>query len=135
MNTYAQLRVSLMTEFTLKAGPHLRSLWADLIEMEAAADESTLSAAREQALRRLLALSAAAGAANAHDVQTLGHTLRLLVMTTTHVRDATHHECFDALCRTMRELTESLYAITAPPPLSGRERQPAESALVESCAD
>jgi len=117
-----------MTEFKLKAEPHLRSLWADLMKMEAAADESTLFVAREQALRRLLALSSAAGAANAREVQTLGHALRLLVITITQVRDATNYECFDALYKKMRELAEALYAIKAPP-LSERERQPAETAL------
>jgi hypothetical protein len=135
MKTYDPLRFSLMTEFTLKAGPHLRSLWADLMEMEAAADEAALSVAREQAVRRLLALGAAAGAVNAQEVRTLSHTLRLLVTTATQVRDATNYECFDALYKKMRELTEALYAIKPPPPLSERERQPAESALVESCAD
>ena len=128
MKTYDPLRFSLMTEFKLKAEPHLRSLWADLMKMEAAADESTLFVAREQALRRLLALSSAAGAANAREVQTLGHALRLLVITITQVRDATNYECFDALYKKMRELAEALYAIKAPP-LSERERQPAETAL------
>jgi hypothetical protein len=129
MKTYDPLRFSLMTEFKLKAEPHLRSLWADLMELEAAADQSTLFVAREQALRRLLALSSAAGAANAREVQTLGHALRLLVITITQVRDATNYECFDSLYKKMRELAEALYAIKAPP-LSERERQPAETALV-----
>ncbi len=135
MKTYDRLRFSLMTEFKLKAEPHLRSLWADLMEMAAAADESTLSAAREQALRRLLALSSAAGAANAHEVQTLGHALGLLVITTTHVRDASNYEVFDALCKKARELTEALHAIQAPPPPSERERQLAETPLVEFSAN
>jgi len=130
MKTYDHLRFSLMTGFKLKAEPHLRSLWADLMELEAAADESALFVAREQALRRLLALSSAAGAANARKVQTLGHALRHLVNTTTQVRDATNYECFDALYKKTRELTEALYAIKAPPPLSECERQPAETALV-----
>jgi hypothetical protein len=134
MKTYDPLRFSLTTEFTLKAGPHLRSLGADLMELEAAADESTLVAAREQALRRLLALSSAAGAANAHEVQTLAHALRLLIMTTTHVRDASNYGCFDALYKKMRELTEAVHAIKAPP-VSERERQPAETALVEFSAN
>lgn len=129
MKTYDPLRFSLMTEFKLKAEPHLRSLWADLMELEAASDESTHFVAREQALRRLLALSSAAGAANAREVQTLGHALRLLVITITQVRDATNYECFDALYKKMCELAEALYAIKAPP-LSERERQPAETALV-----
>jgi len=123
-----------MNEFALKAGPHLRSLWADLMEMEAA-DEATLSVAREQAVRRLLALGAAAGAVNAQEVRTLSHTLRLLVTTAAQVRDATNYECFDALYKKMRELTEALYAIKAPPPLSERERQPVETELVGSCPD
>jgi transcriptional regulator NrdR family protein len=119
-----------MTEFRFKAESHLGSLWANLMEMEAAVDESTLSEAREQALCRLLALSLAAGAANAREVQTLGHTLMLLVIKTTRVRDATNYARFDALYKKTRELTEALHAIKAPPPLSECERQPAETALV-----
>ncbi len=135
MKPYDQLRFSLLTGFKLKAEPHLRSLGADLMELEAAADEFTLSVARQQALRRLLALSSAAGAANAREVQTLSHALSLLVITITQVRDATHDECFDALHKKMRELTEALCAIKAPPPLSERKRQLAETALVEFSAN
>jgi uncharacterized cupin superfamily protein len=105
------------------------------MEMAAAADESTLSAAREQALRQLLALSSAAGAANAHEVQALGHALGLLVITTTHVCDASNYEVFDALYKKARELTEALYAIKVPPPLSEHERQLTETALVEFSAN
>lgn len=135
MKTYDQLRFSLMTEFKIQAAPHLRSLWADLMEMEAAADESALFAARGQASRRLLALSSAAGAADAQEVQVLSRALRLSVMTITRVRSATNCEGFDVLYKKTLELTEALYAIKVPPPLSERERQPAEKALVESYAD
>jgi hypothetical protein len=135
MKTYNQLRFSLLAEFKLKAEPHLRSLWADLMVLEAAVDESALFVARGQASRRLLALSSAAGAANAREVQSLSRALRLLVITTTPVRDATRYACFDALYKKMRELTEALYAIKASRPLSVRERQPAETALVEFSAN
>jgi hypothetical protein len=135
MKTYEQLRFSLLTEFKLKAEPHLRSLWADLMEMEAASDESALYVARGQALRRLLALSSAAGAANANEVRMLSRALGFLVATATQVRDTTNYERFDALYKKARKLTEALYAIKTPPPLSERERQPTEAALVPSCAD
>ena len=135
MKAYGQLRFSLMTEFKLKAEPQLRSLWADLMELEAAADAFALFVAREQALRRLRALSSAAGAANAREVHTLCDALSLLVDTATQVRDATNYECFDALYKKTRELTGALSAIKAPPPLSERQRQSAETALFESGAE
>ena len=135
MKTYDQLRFSLLAELKLKAEPHLRFLWADLMVLAAAADESAFFMARRQASQRLLALSSAAGAANAREVQSLSRALRLLVITTTPVRDTTHHECFDALYKKMRELTGALYAINASPPLSERDRQPAETALVEFSAN
>ena len=131
MKTYDQLRFSLLTEFKLKAEPHVRSLWADLMVLEAAADEAALFVARGQASRRLLALSSAAGAANAREVQSLSRALRLLVITTTPVRDATNYECFDALYKKMRELAEALCVINAAPPLSQRDRQPAKTAFAE----
>jgi hypothetical protein len=135
MKTYDQLRFSLLAELKLKAEPHLRFLWADLMALEAAADESALFVARGQASQRLLALSSAADAANAREVQSLSRALRLLVITTTPVRDATSYECFDALHKKMRELTEALYAIKASRPLSEHERQPAETAFVEFSAN
>ena len=135
MKTYDQLRFSLLTEFKLKAEPHLQSLWSDLTELEAAPDEFALCLARGQAMRRLLSLSAAAGAANAKEVRRLSRALGFLVATTTQVRDATNYERFDALYRKARKLTEALNAIQGPPPLSESERQPTEAALVLSCAD
>jgi hypothetical protein len=135
MKTYDQLRFSLLAELKLKAEPLLRLLWADLMVLEAAADESALFVARGQVSQRLLALSSAAGAANAREVQSLSRALRLLVITTTPVRDATRHECFDALHKKMCELTEALYAIKASRSLSQRTRQPAETALVEFSAN
>lgn len=135
MKTYEQLRFSLLTEFKLKAEPHLRSLWADLMELEAASDESALDAARGQALRRISALSSAAGAADANEVRMLSRALGFLVATATQVRDATNYERFDALYKKARKLTEALHAIKEPPALSEREYQLTEAALVSSCAD
>jgi hypothetical protein len=135
MKTYDQLRLSLLTEFKLKAELHLRSLWADLMALEAAADESALFMARGQAFRRLLALNSAAGAANAQEVRSLSRALRLLVTTTTQVRDAGNYEVFDALYKKARELTGALYAIKAAPPRSERKRPIAETAFVEFSAN
>ncbi len=135
MKTYDQLRFSLLTEFKLKAEPHLQSLWSDLTELEAASDEFALCLARGHVLQRLRALSEAAGAANAWEVRMFSLALGFLVATTTQVRDAANYERFDALYRKARKLTEALNAIQAPPPLSERERQPTETVLVLSCAD
>jgi hypothetical protein len=131
MKTYDHLRFSVIAEFKRKAEPYLQSLWADLMELEAAADESALFVARVQASRRLLAIGSAAGAANAQEVRILCQMLRLLVVNTTQVRDVINYEVFDSLYKKMRELTEALYAIQAPSPLPERKRQPAEPAFAE----
>lgn len=135
MKTYDHLRYSIISEFKHRAEPNLRCLWADLMELEAATDESALFVARGQASRRLLALGSAAGAANAQEVRILSQALRLLVINTMQVRDEINYEYFDALYQKMRELTEALYAINAPSPLPERRRQPAETALVEFSAN
>jgi len=135
MKTYDHLRFSIITEFRRKAEPYLQSLWADLMELEAAADESSLFVARVQASRRLLALGSAAGAANAQEVRILCQMLRLLVVNTTQVRDAINYEVFDSLYKKMRDLTEALYAIEAPSSLPERKRQPIETAVTEFSAN
>ena len=135
MKTYDQLRFSLLTEFKLKAEPHLQSLWSDLMELEAASDEFALCLARGHALRRLRMLSEAASAANAWEVRMLSLALGFMVATVTQVRDETNYERFDALYGKARKLTTALNSIQAPPSLFELERQPTEPVLILSCAD
>src|SRR6266850_7937252 len=127
MNKYDQLLYSLTAEFKLRAHPLLRSVWADLMELEEAMDEPKLRDVREQARQRILALGQAACAANARDVQAHSQALAQLVTTVTPARDADHHELFDTLYQKMRELTEALYATQATPPVSGRASHPTEA--------
>jgi|ERR1043166_3120806 hypothetical protein len=132
MNNYDRFLESLLAEFKLRAHPHLRSVWADFMELVEATHEPTLRAAREQARQRLLALAQAARAVNARDVQGRSQALAQLVTTVTSTRDV---ELFDSLYQKLRELTEALYAIPASPPASGHDSRLTKAELVESCVD
>ena len=121
MNTYDRFRSSLLTEFKLKAQPHVRSLWADVVELEEARDEHAFAAALQQALHRVRVLERAAGAANAQAVQTLSETIADMLSALTSVQTAARPGSLDELHRTMNKLTEALYSINA--------------ALIESYAD
>jgi hypothetical protein len=135
INTYNRLLVSLLTEFKHQAQPHIRSLWADLLELEEATGERALSAAREQSLRRIRVLEWAAHAANAGEVQAISQTLEHMVATVPTARDGSRPELFEALHETMTKLTESLCWIEMTATTGEQAcRQPGE-ALVESCTD
>jgi hypothetical protein len=135
MNTYDRFLSSLLSEFKRKAPPHVRSLWADLMELEEAKDERALSAAREQAMRRIRVLGRAAGAANAHQVQSLGQTLELMLEVLTQAPAAARPGLFESLYETMRKLDGALYSIDVEAHVSEHAGQPTEMTLVESCAD
>lgn len=135
MNTYDRFLSSLLSEFKRKAPPQVRSLWADLMELEEATDERALSAAREQALRRIRVLGRAAGAAKAQQVQSLSQALELRLGALTQGRAAVRPELFEGLDDTMRELAEALYSIDAEDAITEPADQPTEMALVESFAD
>jgi hypothetical protein len=134
-NEYDRFLFSLTREFTLRAQPHLRSLWADVLELEEAADERALSVARDQTLRRVRTLGWAARAANAREVQALSQTVEQLVATLAPAPGATHFEFFGVLDQKMTKLTEALYAINVTTPPSEPEGQPTECELVESYAE
>jgi hypothetical protein len=132
---YDRFLFSLAREFTLRAQPHLRSLWADVLELEEATDEHALSVAREQTMRRVRTLGRAARAVNARDVQALSQTVEQLVATMAPAPGATRFEFFGLLDQKMTRLTEALYAINAETPPSEPAGQPMERELVESCAE
>jgi hypothetical protein len=135
MNTYDRFRSSLLSEFKRKAQLEVRSLWADLMELEEALDERAFFAAREQALRRIRVLGRAASAANAHQVQSPGHTLELMLVALMQAPTAARPDLFEGLYDALRKLTGALYSIDVEAPVSERAQQPDELTLVESCAD
>jgi hypothetical protein len=134
MNTYDRFQSSLLSEFKRKAQPHVRSLWADLMELSEVTTERSLSTARAQALQRIRVLERAAGAANAHHVRSLSQALELMLDDITQVLPVARPELFEALCETMRKLTEALYSIDAEAHIFEAD-QPTEMALAGSCAD
>jgi predicted component of type VI protein secretion system len=134
-NEYDRFLSSLSREFTLRAQPHLRSLWADVMELEEADDEHALAAAREQTIRRVRILGRAALAANALEVQTLSQTVERLVATMAPVPGGTRFEFFGLLDQKMTKLAEALYAIQVATPPSEPGGEPTESELVESFAE
>jgi hypothetical protein len=134
-NEYDRFLSSLAREFTLRAQPHLRSLWADVMELEEATDEHALSVAREQTMRRVRVLGRAAHAANAREMQALSQTVEQLVATLAPAPGATRFEFFGVLDQKMTKLTEALYAIKVETPPSKPEGQPTEDELVESYAE
>jgi hypothetical protein len=135
MNTYDRFLSSLLSEFQRKAQPQVRSLWADLMELAEAIDERTLSAAREQALRRIRVLGRAASVAHADQVQSPGQELELMLGALTQAPAAARPELLEGLYETMRKLTGAVYSIDVEAPVSKHARQPSELTLVESCAD
>jgi hypothetical protein len=133
MNTYDQFLSSLLSEFKRKAQPQVRCLWADLMELAEATDERSLSAAHEQALRRIRVLGRAAAAVNAGQVQSHSQALELRLRALTQAPVATRPELFEGLYETMRELDGAQYSVDAN--TSAHAAQPTETLLVESCAD
>jgi hypothetical protein len=135
MNTYDRFLSSLLSEFKRKAQPQVRSLWADLMELEEAIDEPAFAAAREQALHRIRVLGRVANSANAHPVRSLSQSLKLTLGGLMQTRAATRPELFTRLHETLWMLAATLYSIDADAPVSEHARQPDELTLVESCAD
>jgi hypothetical protein len=134
-NEYDRFLFSLTREFTLRAQPHLRSLWADVMELEEATDEHTLSIAREQTMRRVRTLGRAARAINAREVQALSQTVEQLVATMATAPGATRFEFFGVLDQKMTKLAEALYAINTATLPSEPEGQLTKGELVESYAE
>ena len=135
MNTYDRFLSSLLSEFKRKAQPQVRSLWADLMELEEAIDEPGFSAAREQALRRIRVLGRAANAAHARPVRSLSRSHELTLGALMQTRAAACPELFTRLHETMWMLAVALYSIETEPPVSEHDGQSTELTLVESCAD
>jgi hypothetical protein len=135
MNTYDRFLSSLLSEFKRKAQPQVRSLWTDLMELEGATGKRALSAAREQALRRIHVLGRAASAAHADQVQSPDHELKLMLGALTQAPAAARPKLLEGLYETMRQLTGAVYSIDVVAPVSEHAGQPTELMLVESCAD
>ena len=135
MNTYDRFLSSLLSEFKRKAQPQVRSLWADLMELAEAIDERALSAAREQALRRIRVLGRAASAAHADQVQSPSQEIELMLGSLTQAPAAARPQLLEGLYETMRKLTGAVYSIDAEAPASEHDGQPTGMTLVESCAD
>jgi hypothetical protein len=135
MSTYDLFQSSLLSEFKRDAQPQVRSLWDDLVELEAPVDEQGFFAAHEQALRRISILGRAASAANAHQVQSLGQTLKFMLGAFMRAPAAARPELFEDLTATMRELTGAVHSIDAEAFVSAHAGQPTELMLVESCTD
>jgi len=133
MKTYDRFLSTLADEFRLQAQPRLRSLWADVMELEEATYEPAFSAAREQTMHRILALGRAARAVNAHEVRALSQVLARLVTTVACTPDATRAEAFATLYQKMTEMTEALYGIH-PHTADGRDdRVPADEMELAGC--
>lgn len=135
MNPYDRFLSSLLLEFQRKAQSQVRSLWADLMELEEAIDERAFSAAREQALQRIRVLGRAANAANARPVRYLSRSLELTLGALMQTRAVACPKLFTRLYESMWMLARALYAIDADAPVPAHARQAGELTLVESCAD
>jgi hypothetical protein len=130
MNTYDRFQSSLLSEFKRQIQLQVRSLWDDLVELEVPVDEQGFSAAHEQALRRISILGQAAGAANAHQVQSLGQTLEFMLGVFMRAPAAARPEIFKDLTGTMRMLTGAAYSIDPEAPVSAHAGQLTEMMLV-----
>jgi hypothetical protein len=135
MNTHDQFLSSLLSEFKRKAQPQVRSLWADLMELEEAMDERSLSAARDQALRRIRVLGQAANAANAHPVRSLNQALEHRLGALTQARATACPELFTRLHEIVWLLADAVYSIDTDVPATEPAGQPTERMLIESHID
>jgi len=134
-NTCNHLHVSLLTQFKHQAQRHIRSIWADLLELEEAPDGPALSDAREQTQRRIRTLEWAARAAEAREVLIISQTLEDEVTAISHGRDESRPESFETLHETMTKLAEALYQIDATASADEQVCYETHDTLVESCAD
>jgi hypothetical protein len=133
MKTYDRFLSTLADEFRLQAQPRLRSLWADVMELEEATHEPAFSAAREQTMHRVLALGRAARAVHAHEVRALSQALARLVTTVACTPDATRTETFATLYQKMTEMTEALYGLHTHAVTGGDDGVPAEEMELAGC--
>jgi hypothetical protein len=135
MNAYDRFLSSLLSEFTRKAQSQLRSLWADLMELEEAIDGRSFSAAREQVLHRVRVFRQAASATNAHPVQSLSQMIehRLRVLTQTGATACP--ELFTHLHETMWTLADAVYELNVENLAFQDGGPPTDQALVASGAD
>lgn len=117
----------------MQAQPHLRSLWADVMELEGATDEPTLLLAREQTLHRVVALGRAARAAHAHGVAALSQALASLVTAVGHAPDTTREEAFAGLRQKMTEITGALYGIHRDAATGPHAEEPTEGMELVGC--
>jgi hypothetical protein len=135
MSTYDRFLSSLLSEFKRQAQPQVRSLWADLMELEEAIDETAFAAARERAVHRIRVLGRAANAANAHPVRSLSQSLKLTLGALMPTRAAACPELFTRLYETIWMLADTLYSMDGEAPVSEHAWQPDKLTLVESCTD
>jgi hypothetical protein len=135
MNTYDQFLSSLSSELKRRAQPLIRSLWADLMEVAEATDERSVSAAGEQALRRIRILGRAVRAANAGQVQSRNQALELQLRVLMQAPVAARPGLLEGVYEAMRELARAQCSIDVEAPVLENTDQPTEALLVESCTD
>ncbi len=135
MNTYEHFLHSLLTEFKTEAQPHLRSLWADVEELEEATDERRRSLTLRHALHRTRALEWAAHSVNAREVRALGRDLERMLADLAHAPTAVSRVSPAALHQTMNQLTEALCSIDVKPSTGVHASETSDTPLVESRAD
>ena len=135
MNTYEHFLHLLLTEFKNEAQPHLRSLWADVEELEEVTDERRRSLTLRHALHRTRALEWAAHSVNAHEVRALGRDLERMLADLAHTPAAVSRVSPAALHQTMNKLTEALCSVDAEPSAGGRASVTSGVPLVACGAD
>ena len=133
MNPYDRLRSTLTREFRTQAQPCLRSLWADVMELEEAADEPAFLEAREQILHRILALGRAAAAAHIHPVPAHCEALTRHVAAVGCAPDTVRAEAFAALYREMTAITGVLYGIHVEAVTGSRAKKSTEEMELVGC--
>jgi hypothetical protein len=133
MNQYDRFLSTLANEFRMQAPPHLRSLWADVMELEEARDGQAFSVARKSTMRRVLTLSRAARAGHAHEVRALSQDLARLVTSMAHTPDPTRAEAFAVLYQKMTEITEAVYGIHTDTSTGRHAEEPDEEMELVGC--
>jgi hypothetical protein len=135
MNTGEHFLHSLLTEFKTEAQPHLRSLWADVEQLEEVTDERRRSLTLRHALHRTRALEWAAHSVNAHEIRALGRDLERMLADLAHAPPAVSRVSPAALRQTMNQLTEALCSVDAEPSTGVRASETSDAPLVACGAD
>lgn len=130
MNPYTRFQRNLRLGFRIHAQPQIRSLWADLLELEETSDPRARSALIGQARRRVRALGRAARATDCRDVEAACEAFGR-ALTAGRLRD---RQVLDGLSQQMNKLAEAVYGVRGSTAASGRACSPAAPALAASHA-